>query len=135
METTIDARWGIDSIVPSMKAVHFEAYGFNRTYWDFAVGFGLFVPVFLLFAAIVAWQLGSLPQETLGRMTLLTWTFTICLVGIAFLGWKYFFLAPFIFSGVSPWVCCWPLGFRHGWTSAAPEDENWQPQAGQCRGS
>jgi hypothetical protein len=53
-----------------------------------------------LFAAIVAWQLGSLPQETLGRMTLLTWTFAICFVGIAFLSWKYFFLAPFIFSGV-----------------------------------
>jgi hypothetical protein len=32
--------------------------GANRTYWDFFFGFWLFVTVLMLFAPIVAWQLG-----------------------------------------------------------------------------
>ena len=39
--------------------------GFNRTYWDLFVAAGLSVGVFYLFAAILAWQLGHLPTETL----------------------------------------------------------------------
>jgi hypothetical protein len=55
-----DPHWGVDSVVASMRTVRFDVQGFSRTYWDFFVGAGFFVSVFLLFAAVLAWQLGGL---------------------------------------------------------------------------
>ena len=60
-----DPRWGVDALLGSMRSIHFQVQGFNRTYWDLFVASGLSVGVFYLFAAILAWQLGGLPAETL----------------------------------------------------------------------
>src|SRR5256885_9566763 len=55
-----DPSWGVDGLLSSMRSIHFDAQGFNRTYWDFFSGFGLFFSVFLLFAAVLAWLLARL---------------------------------------------------------------------------
>jgi hypothetical protein len=57
---------GVGSLIDSMRSIHFGA-GFNRTYWDFLSAFGLFLSVFLLFAAVLAWQLAGLPSGTCAR--------------------------------------------------------------------
>jgi len=95
-----DSRWGVDSLVSSMRSVRFDVQGFNRSYWDFYVGFGLFVTVFLLFAAVLAWQLGGMAHETLTLMPVVTWGLAVCFVGITVLSWRYFFLPPGIFSSL-----------------------------------
>ena len=59
----IDSTWGVDSLVQSMKSTHFNVNGAERTYWDFFVGFGLFVTALMLLASLIAWQFGSLPLE------------------------------------------------------------------------
>lgn len=94
----VDPRWGVDSVVGAMRATRFDVQGFSRTYWDFYTGFGLFVTVFLLFAAVLAWQLGGLPRDRLMLLPVLRWALAICSVGVALLSWKYFFIAPAIFS-------------------------------------
>jgi hypothetical protein len=94
----VDAAWGVDAMVASMKSMHFNANGSDRTYWDFFTGFGLFVSAYMVFAAIVAWQLGSLPAETLARMRGVAWGFAICMGFVTWLSWRYFFLVPFLFS-------------------------------------
>ena len=93
-----DPSWGIDSVLAAMRTIHFRTQGFNRTYWDFYVGFGLFVTVLLLFAAITAWQLGAAPllQWTLFRP--IAWALTACFAGIVYLSWRYFFATPVVFS-------------------------------------
>src|SRR5258706_15355073 len=68
-----DPQWGVDSLVASMRTIRFDVQGFSRTYWDLFVGAGLFVGVFLLFAAILAWQLGRLSPQTLRLMPVITW--------------------------------------------------------------
>jgi hypothetical protein len=93
-----DPQWGVDSLLASMRTIHFNVLGSNRTYWDFFVGFGFFVTVFLLFAAVLAWQLGGLSRETLKLMPLLNWTLAISFAGISVLSWMYFFILPMIFS-------------------------------------
>jgi hypothetical protein len=93
-----DPKWGVDNLISSMQSLHFDAQGFNRTYWDFYVGFGLFVSVFLVFTAVLAWQLGGLPAETLAPMRSIGWVFAICFVAVAFLSWKFFFTVPLIIS-------------------------------------
>lgn len=52
----IDPAWHADSLVQSMKSIHFNVNGSDRSYWDFFFGFGLFVTVLMLFASIVTWQ-------------------------------------------------------------------------------
>jgi hypothetical protein len=96
----IDPQWRVDSLVQSMRAIHFNVNGADRTYWDFFVGFGLFVTVLMVFAAIVAWQFGSLPSETLATMRVSAWGFVVCFAVIEYLSWRYFFIIPVAFSTV-----------------------------------
>lgn len=93
-----DPSWGVDALLASMKSTHFSIQGFSRSYWDFFVGFGFFVTVFLLFAAVLAWQLGGLANETLARMRAIKWTFALSFAVMAVLSWRFFFAIPLVFS-------------------------------------
>ena len=91
-------EWGADAVLSLMRSIHFDAQGFNRTYWDFFSAFGLFFSVFHLFAAVLAWLLGQLPEETLARMRSITWALAICFVAVTALSWRYTFTTPIVFS-------------------------------------
>jgi hypothetical protein len=78
--------------------------GFSRTYWDLFVGAGFFVSVFLLFAAVLAWQLAGLPAETLAVMRGTRWAFALCFVAVTILSCTYFFTLPIIF--LTPITVC-----------------------------
>jgi len=93
-----DPSWGVD--LGAIQSSHFKVLGFTRTYWDFYVGFGLFVSVFLLLAAIFAWQLGNLPAETRRLMRGSAWALSACFAAVTALSWMYFFTIPIAFSSV-----------------------------------
>ena len=95
-----DPQWGVDALLSAMRSIHFGVQGFNRTYWDFFVAAGLCVGVFYLFAAILAWQLGGLPAETLARMRGIAWAFAFCFAAITVVSWRYLFALPIFFSAV-----------------------------------
>jgi hypothetical protein len=95
-----DPAWGIDGLVSSMHTIHFRAQGFSRTYWDFFAGFGFFVSVFLVLAAILAWQLGGLPAPALAPMRPTAWALALCFGVVTVLSWRFFFAAPVIFSAI-----------------------------------
>jgi len=94
----VDPTWGVDSLIVSMRTIHFDVQGFSLSYWDFYTGFGLFVTVFLLFAAFLAWQLGGLPAQALAGMPGVAWAFALCFVAVTVLSWRYFFIAPIVSS-------------------------------------
>ncbi len=96
----VDPRWGIDATIGALKATQFQVQGFTRSYWGFYTGFGLFVTVLLVFAGILAWQLGALPKDTLRSLRVVTWALALSFVAVTFLSWRYFFIAPLVFSGV-----------------------------------
>jgi hypothetical protein len=93
-----DPIWGVDTLLGSMRSIHFDVQGFSRTYWDFFSAFGLFFSVFLLFAAVLAWLLGRLPAETLARVRSIAWALAICFVAVTALSWRYAFTTPIVFS-------------------------------------
>ncbi len=93
-----DPKWGIDSLLASMHSIHFDAMGFSRTYWDFFVGAGFQVGVLLLFAAVLAWQLGGLPASTLALMRGTAWAFAFCFGLVTVVSWRYLFIIPIVFS-------------------------------------
>jgi hypothetical protein len=93
-----DPTWGVDALLGSMRSIHFEVQGFNRTYWDLFVAAGFSVGVFYLFAAILAWQLGGLPAATLALMRGTRWAFALCFAAITVVSWRYLFIIPIVFS-------------------------------------
>jgi len=95
-----DPSWGVDSLLASMRSIHFDVQGFSRTYWDLFVAAGFSVGVFYFFAAILAWQLGGLPADTLARMPGTAWAFAACFAAITAVSWRYLFVLPIVFSAV-----------------------------------
>jgi hypothetical protein len=93
-------EWGVGSLIASMRSIHFDIQGFSRTYWDFFSAFGLFFSVFLLFAAVLAWQLAGLPAETFARMRRTAWALAICFAAVTALSLKYAFATPIVFSAL-----------------------------------
>jgi hypothetical protein len=82
----------------AMVNVQFPIGRTNFTYQSFYIGFGLFVSAYLLFAAILAWQLGVFVNGAPDIVRAIGWMLVavqaVCLV----LSWIYFFPAPVIFS-------------------------------------
>jgi hypothetical protein len=95
-----DPSWGVDSLLASMRSIHFDVQGLSRTYWDLFVAAGFSVGVFYFFAAILAWQLGGLPADTLARMRGTAWAFAACFAAITAVSWRYLFVLPIVFSAV-----------------------------------
>ena len=93
-----DPAWGVD--LRAMQTSRFNILGFSRTYWDFYVGHGLFVSAFLLLAAMLVWQLGSLPAKTLRLLRGMAWALALCFAALAVLSWMYFFTIPIVFTGL-----------------------------------
>jgi hypothetical protein len=104
-----DPKWGVDTA--AMRSSHFQILGFSRTYWDFYVGFGLFNSVSLLLAAVLAWQLGGLPAQSLRIVRPTAWALSLCFAALTVLSWLYFFSIPLVFSGLIT-VCLMTATFR-----------------------
>ena len=95
-----DPTWGVDTLLGSMRSIHFDVQGSSRTYWDLFLAAGFSVGVFYLFAAVLAWQLGGLPVTTLAVMRVTAWGFAGCFAAITVVSWNYLFILPVVFSGV-----------------------------------
>ncbi len=93
-----DPTWGVDALLSSMRSIHFDVQGFNRTYWDLFVAAGFSVGVFYLFAAILAWQFAALPSATLAQMRGTAWAFALSFAAITVVSWRYLFILPLAFA-------------------------------------
>jgi hypothetical protein len=102
-----DPAWGVEALLGSMRSIHFDVQGFHRTYWDLFVAAGFSVGVFYLFAAVLAWQLGRLPAETLAAMRRIRWAFALSFAAITVVSWIYLFLIPIVFSIVITVCLIW----------------------------
>src|SRR5215471_11889243 len=89
-----DPQWRVDALLGSMRSVHFDVQGFNRTYWEIFEAAGFSIGAFYLFAAILAWQLGGLPAATLVLMRGTAWAFALCFATITVVSCRYLFVLP-----------------------------------------
>ena len=93
-----DPAWGVDALLGSMRSIHFDVQGFNRSYWELFEAAGFSVGAFYVFAAILAWQLGGLPSTSVALMRATGWAFALCFAVITFISWRYLFILPIGFS-------------------------------------
>lgn len=87
-------------IIDAMKTHHFDVDGIARTFEDFYLGFGIIISAFMLFQAVVLWQVGSLANSNPKSAKAIAFTFLLSFVVNAFLAWKYFFPVPAIMAVV-----------------------------------
>src|SRR5260370_40960102 len=93
-------EWGADAVLGLMRSIRFDAQGFTRTYWDFFSAFGLFFSVFLLFAAVLAWQVAGLPAEIFARVRSIACALPISFAAVTAVSLKYAFIPPLVFSPI-----------------------------------
>jgi heme A synthase len=89
---------GETTVLQAMRSFRFDAEGVSRTYWDFYIGFGLLISVFLLVQAIVLWQLATLANRDAVQVRPIVAAFLISVVATGVLSWRFFFPVPLIFA-------------------------------------
>ena len=87
-----------DAVFDAMKQVHFVFNGADCTWYGFWFGFGLTATIFLLFSAVVAWELDRVPAELWPRLRVIAWSLVAAQVANTVLAWKYFFAGPGTFG-------------------------------------
>ncbi len=86
------------ALIESMKLLHFEAMGTERTYWDFYYGFGASITVYLAAQAVILWQLAGMAKADAKRVRPMLLTLLVSFLLIGALTLKYFFAAPLVLS-------------------------------------
>ena len=89
------------SVVETMKTHRFAEQGFQGTYWDLYMGFGLVISLYLLLQAVLLWQVASLAKTDAPRVRPLIVSFLIAFVINVALSWKYFFIVPVVLAGLT----------------------------------
>lgn len=90
----------------AMNTVPMQVGNSTFTYGGFYRGFGLFVTAYLMFSALVAWQLGAMHE--LGRNFRMLAGGLIAVQTMSFaLSWKYFSILPALFSAIVVALLAW----------------------------
>ena len=89
------------AVLAAMKSTQFSVGGSTFSYGGFYLGFGLFITVFDLFAAWLAWQLGSMARRGVRDARTIAWGMVVLQVVGFGLSWRYFSLGPAVLSLLS----------------------------------
>jgi hypothetical protein len=87
------------AVMDAMNTVSLQP-GAVYTYGGFYRGFGLFVTVYLLFAAILAWHLGELARKLPAAAGSLPWIFFCVQLASVAISWRYFPAPPVVSSAL-----------------------------------
>jgi hypothetical protein len=82
--------------VLAMKANQFQWVGNTRSYWDFYIGFGLGITIFLTLDAIVLWLLASLARSEAPRLRPIILVYALGYLTFAVNSYVYFFLGAVV---------------------------------------
>jgi hypothetical protein len=92
------------AVIEAMRSYRFSAMGAPLTYWDYYLGFGLFVSAALLLHAALFWQLSGLARTEPARARPFLFTLLAAYAAFSLLSWIYFFAGP-ILAATAITVC------------------------------
>lgn len=84
----------------AMFNTHFALHGASFSYGGFYTGFGVSVGIYMLFAAFLAWHLGSLAKRDPSAIGMLGIAFCTMQIAQLVICVVYFFTAPIVFESV-----------------------------------
>jgi len=82
--------------VLSMQTNQFQWMGHTRSYWNFYIGFGLGITIFLTLDAIVLWLLASLARSEAARLRPIIFVYALGYLVFALNSYVYFFLGAVV---------------------------------------
>lgn len=82
------------AVIQTMKSHFFDVFGSTRSYWDFLLGYRLYLTTGLLVQAVLFWQLSTLARTNPDRTKSVVGLFFFNCVVMAVLSWRYFFIGP-----------------------------------------
>ena len=87
-----------NTVLQSMRTVHFDVMGVHRSYLDFYVGFGYSLSVSLFLQSVLLWFLSNVARgdAAITRPMIAAFVVAIALGGI--IAWRYLFPVPALFS-------------------------------------
>jgi hypothetical protein len=91
----------------AMERVQFKVGGQTFSYGGFYRGFGLTITAYLLFFAVLAWQLGTLSAAPTTGIVTIAWSFVVVQVVALLLCFLYFSIAPTILSTLLTICLAW----------------------------
>ena len=80
------------AVYDSMKSVQFNLDGRSYSYGRFYLGFGLYISVYMLFSALLAWHLGNMAMLNPGAFGIIGWAF--CAVQVLGFALSCVYFAP-----------------------------------------
>lgn len=86
------------AVIDAMKSVRFDALGSERTYWEFYLGFGLAISVYLAVQSVVLWLMAGLAKRDSARLRPIIAAFFISFALSVVVAWKFFFSIPFFMT-------------------------------------
>jgi hypothetical protein len=90
----------VATVVEAMTSHRMHVMGFDRSFMDFYVGFGLMLGVYLLAQAVLLWMLAGLASSEPVRARRMAAVFFITNVGQTILAGAYLFTLPLVLSGI-----------------------------------
>jgi hypothetical protein len=87
-------------VIDAMKSDQFAVMGDTRSYWNFYVGFGWSISVYLVAQAIVLWQLATQSKRDPRGVRPIVIVFFACTLLTAAIAWKYILAVPVLFCAV-----------------------------------
>jgi hypothetical protein len=85
-------------VLQSMRTVHFDVMGVNRSYLDFYLGFGYSISVSLFLQAVVLWMLSAVARKDAATARPMIAAFAVAAALSTLIAWGYIFPVPAIFS-------------------------------------
>jgi hypothetical protein len=89
---------GETEVLRAMKSVRFDTEGVSRTYFDFYLGFGFTISIFLIVQAILLWQLAPLANSDSARAGPMLAALFLGNVASALVAWRFIFPMPAAFA-------------------------------------
>jgi hypothetical protein len=112
-----------EAVRQAMNNVHFQMGGNSFSYGEFYIGFGLYVTLYLLFSAFLAWHLSRLASVAPRTIGALGWVFFAVQIGSLILCWRYFSVKPALLSALVA-ICL-------GWAMLLPGQSAGQATSGR----
>jgi hypothetical protein len=98
------------AVVTAMKSYRFPAMGFERTYYEFYVGFGWLLAAYAAAHAVIFWQLAGLSSQFPGKLRPVVAVLCLEAVCGALLEWKFLFWGPIVLSAAT--AACLAVAWR-----------------------
>ena len=99
----VSSHWaptGDTETLQQMKTYRMNVAGVSRSYYDFYIGFGYSLSVFMFLEAVWLWMLAGLARSNAAAARPFVAALLIAsLINIA-IAWKYIFLMPVVFGAV-----------------------------------